>query len=160
MNDAISFEEYLNTHDTLTYSNVGTSMLPLLRQGKDIFVVTKKGEEKCKAGEVVLYRRPPDSYVLHRVIKVRADGYVILGDNCISKEYGINDSDIIGIMVGYNRGGNYHSVDYFWYKLYSFYCVHFSWLRIFFKKTNMFIRRILRKLFKKGSQEKQSQDNG
>ena len=33
MNETSSFAEYLNTHGSLTYTNVGTSMLPLLWQG-------------------------------------------------------------------------------------------------------------------------------
>ena len=35
MNSGISYEEYLEKHGSLTYSNVGVSMLPLLRQGLD-----------------------------------------------------------------------------------------------------------------------------
>ena len=31
MSNGISFEEYLDQNGTLTYTNVGTSMLPLLR---------------------------------------------------------------------------------------------------------------------------------
>ena len=30
------YEEYLAAHGTLTYSNVGVSMMPLLRQGKPV----------------------------------------------------------------------------------------------------------------------------
>ena len=105
-----SIEDYLNENGTLTYSNVGTSMMPLLRQGKDLFIVTKKGTERCKVGDVVLYKRPPDKYVLHRVVEVRSEDYVILGDNCINREYGIRDKDILGIMTGYVRDGVEHSV--------------------------------------------------
>ena len=36
-----SIEDYLNERGTLTYSNVGTSMMPLLRQGRDLFTVRK-----------------------------------------------------------------------------------------------------------------------
>ena len=61
MNKPLSFEAFLEQNGTLTYSNVGTSMLPLLRQGKDLFTVMRKGAERCQVGDVVLYRRPPDS---------------------------------------------------------------------------------------------------
>ncbi len=103
-------EDYLNERGTLIYSNVGTSMMPLLRQGRDLFTVRKKGQERCRAGDVVLYKRPPDQYVLHRIVEVREDGYVILGDNCVNREYGIRDSDILGVMTGYIRDGKEHSV--------------------------------------------------
>lgn len=110
MSDGVSFEEYLARNDSLTYSNVGVSMLPLLRQGKDLFIVRKKGTERCRKGDVVLYLRPPKSYVLHRIIEVRPNDYVILGDNCVTKEYGIRDEDILGVMTGFIRGGREHSV--------------------------------------------------
>ena len=44
---AVSFEEYLDRNGSLTYSNLGVSMLPLLRQGRDLFTVEKKGPERC-----------------------------------------------------------------------------------------------------------------
>ena len=56
MNEPISIGEYLEKNGTLTYANVGVSMLPLLRQGRDLFTVRKKGAERCRAGDVVLYR--------------------------------------------------------------------------------------------------------
>ena len=72
-----------------------------------------------KKFDVVLYRRPPESYVLHRIVKVRPDGYVLLGDNCLNKEYGITEDAIIGIMTGYVRKGKEHSTNEVGYKLYS-----------------------------------------
>ena len=77
MNKGISFEDYLAEHGSLTYTNVGTSMLPLLRQGRDLFTVSRKGPERCKVGDVVLYRRPPKRYVLHRIVEVRPESYGI-----------------------------------------------------------------------------------
>ena len=59
---------------------------------------------------MVLYKRPPDKYVLHRIVEVRRDSYVILGDNCVNREYGVTDSDILGVMTGYIRDGKEHSV--------------------------------------------------
>ena len=141
MNSGISYEEYLEKHGSLTYSNAGISMLPLLRQGRDLFTVRKKGEERCKAGDVVLYRRKPDQYVLHRIVEVRPSDYVILGDNCIAREYGITDDDIIGIMTGFVRDGREHSVKETGYRLYTFIWMHTASLRIFLKKCAIRFRR-------------------
>ena len=68
-----SFEEELERNGTLVFTNKGRSMMPLLRQGKDLFTVRKKGAERCNVGDVVLYRRPPDKYVLHRIIEFLSD---------------------------------------------------------------------------------------
>lgn len=142
----ISFEEYLDQYGTLTYTNVGVSMLPLLRQGKDLFTVEKKGSERCSAGDVVLYRRPPKAYVLHRIIKVRPEDYVILGDNCISKEYGITDADIIGVMTGFARGGKEHQVTEAGYLIYSAIWMRTAGVRIFLKKGLYTAKRLIRRI--------------
>ncbi len=141
MNDKISFEDYLKTHGTLTYSNVGVSMLPLLRQGRDLFIVRRKGADRCKVGDVVLYRRPPEQYVLHRVIEVRLNDYVILGDNCIQKESGVRDEEIIGVMTGFVRNGREHSVTEAGYRAYSALWLCTAEARITFKKALLMLKR-------------------
>ena len=134
LNNGISYEEYLKTHNSLTYTNVGTSMLPLLRQGKDLFTIVKKGEARCEVGDVVLYRRPPCHYVLHRIVKVRENDYVILGDNCVNREYGVTDNDILGVMVGYVRNGKAHSANEPLYIFYTCLWTHTAGLRITAKR--------------------------
>ena len=146
--DRQSFEDYLDANGSLTYPNVGVSMMPLLRQGRDLFTVRKKGSERCKAGDVVLYKRPPDSYVLHRVVEVRENDYVILGDNCAAKEYGIKDADILGVMTGYVRGGREHSTDDAGYRLYSSVWMHTIPLRIALKKAVQRLKNLVKKIIR------------
>lgn len=140
--DKVSYEEYLEKNGEMTYSNVGVSMLPLLRQGRDLFTVRKKGAERCKKYDVVLYRRPPSSYVLHRIIRVRENDYVILGDNCAYKEYGIKDSDIIGVMTKYVRNGKEHSIGEPGYRLYSWVWVNFAPVRVLLQRAGNRLRRL------------------
>ena len=144
----ISFEDYLDQHGTLTYTNVGVSMMPLLREGKDLFIVRKKGSERAKAGDVVLYRRPPDQYVLHRVIKVCPEDYVILGDNCVRREYGIRDEDILGTMSGFVRGGKTHDVTEPLYRAYTWVILHTIGIRICLKWAFGLARRIVKKVLR------------
>ena len=141
MNNGVSIEEYLNTHGTLTYTNKGVSMLPLLRQGRDLFTVEKKGPERCKVGDVVLFRHG-DDYVLHRVILVGEKSYIILGDNCVNPETGVKDADILGVMTGYVRNGKRHSVQDPLYRAYSYVILRTRRVRVFCKRTfmNLYIR--------------------
>lgn len=137
----MTYEQFLDKYGTLTYRNIGTSMLPMLKQGRDTFTVNKKTEERCRKYDVILYRRPPKSYVLHRIIEVRKNDYVVLGDNCINKEVNIRDSDIIGIMTSFVHNGKEYKVTDKSYRAYvQLWCktVH---IRIFFKKLKMKIRR-------------------
>ena len=101
-----TYEEYLKRYGALTYKNTGTSMLPLRKQGRDAFIVRAVGEyETCKKWDVVLYKRPPESYVLHRVVRVHDKGYDIHGDNCIRIERNITKDAVIGVMTGFIRNG-------------------------------------------------------
>ena len=106
----LSIAGYLEKNRTLTYTNVGTSMMPLLKQGRDLFTVrAKKPGERLSVGDVAIYRRGK-STVLHRVVEVTDSGYVMLGDNCVRREYGIAEGDVFGVMTGYVRRGKTHSV--------------------------------------------------
>lgn len=142
MNDAVTFEEYFQSHTSLTYKNKGISMLPLLREGHDLFTVTKKGSERCRVGDVVLFRRN-GRYILHRVVKVRADSYDCLGDNSVNKEYGVKDSDILGVMESYTRNGKKHPVTAPAYRLYSAVWVRLSPVRITIKRACVALKRRL-----------------
>jgi hypothetical protein len=138
----VTYENYLDVNGEMTYSNVGISMMPLLKQGRDLFTVRKKGSERCRKYDVVLYRRPPSNYVLHRVVQVRKDDYVILGDNCINKEYGIKDSDIIGVMTSYIHNGKKRNIDHLGYRIYSWIWVNFASVRILLQKVKNRMRRV------------------
>ena len=71
----------------------GTSMLPLIRQGKDSVVLVKPG--LLSIGDIILYRRKNGQFVLHRIVKIKGDNLIICGDNQTSLEYGINASSVI-----------------------------------------------------------------
>ncbi len=114
----MKYEEYLDTYGQLTYRFQGTSMMPLLRQGKDAFTVAKKTAARCKKYDVVLYRRK-EQYVLHRVVEVTPEGYVILGDNCLYKERDIPEENILGVMTSFTRNGRTVSANHWGYRLYS-----------------------------------------
>ena len=137
----LTLEECLAENGFLTYRIRGVSMQPMLRQGRDLFTVVPKGSERCKKYDVVLYRRPSDPYVLHRIIEVRPDSYVILGDNCIAKEYGIRDEDILGVLTSFRHNGHMVSVSDWRYRLYSRGWVFFQPVRIFCKRMKGKLRR-------------------
>lgn len=99
-----TFEEILARDGQLVYTNVGDSMLPLIRQGRDLLVIKPK-TGRLKKYDIPLYRRDSGQYVLHRILKVRPDDYVICGDNRWSREYGITDSHIVGVLTAIIRDG-------------------------------------------------------
>ena len=126
----MTFEELLEKNGYLVYITVGTSMLPLLRQRRDIVEIRAKGSSRFKKYDVVLYKRG-GKYILHRIIKVRPNDYVILGDHNITLEYGITDEQILGVMVRVIRNGREITPDNKLYKLYVHLWCNFYPVRIF-----------------------------
>ena len=99
----------LEKKGSIVYPNKGTSMMPLLRQGKDLMIIKSRSSDKLKVGDAVLYTRGKD-YVLHRIVAEVSDGYLICGDNVKTAEH-VLDSQIIGILTGVIRDGKEISVD-------------------------------------------------
>ena len=99
-----SFQEVLARDGRLIYTNVGDSMLPLIREGRDLLVI-EPPKGPLKTYDVPLYRRDSGQYVLHRVLRVRARDYVLCGDNRWSKETGITDRHILGVLTARIRDG-------------------------------------------------------
>ena len=145
----ISIADYLKENGKITYSNVGVSMMPLLRQGKDLFTIEKNKGERYKKGDVVLFARGKDKYVLHRIIKVLPDEYVILGDNCVNPERGIKDSDIHGKMISFVRNGKEHSVTEKRYRFYTGFILFTNPVRVFFKKMWGRAKRLGKKILRR-----------
>ena len=134
----LSYEEYLRKYHTLTYKNVGVSMLPLLKQGRDSFTVREvKPDESCKIWDVVLYKRGTH-YVLHRIIKIYNDSYDILGDNCIGIERRIPKTDVLGVMTEFTHKGKRFTTRDLRYRLYVFLWCRPYPVRIFLKKLTMY----------------------
>ena len=91
-------------------------MYPMLRNRRDT-VIIRPVEGRLKKYDVPLYRRGKD-YVLHRIVKVTPEGYVICGDNCLHREYQVTDRQIIGVLKGFYRGDREIDIDGNGYRLY------------------------------------------
>jgi signal peptidase I len=115
----------------------GTSMLPLLRQGRDSVVVKKEKPEKH---DVVLYKRKNGAFVLHRIIGKREKGFILCGDNQFVKEYGIGPDDIIAVVSYIIREDRIITKKSFKYRLY----VHTLVFRRFFKRLKFVVRRVVK----------------
>lgn len=96
----------------------GTSMFPMLKSGKDRVVIVPV-DRSLKKNDVPLYEGGNGKLVLHRIIKVKPDGYVIRGDNLYRNEYDVTDEKIVGVLKGFYKGDKLYNCDTnFRYKLY------------------------------------------
>lgn len=116
MKEDFHIENVLETQGVFVSTTVGVSMYPMLRNRRDTIVI-RPCQGRLKKYDIPLYKRGP-SYVLHRIIKVQPDSYTICGDNCIQKEYGITDEQIIGVLTEFYRDHKRISMDSWGYQTY------------------------------------------
>lgn len=103
MPDLYSIREILDKTGTYTGLTMGTSMWPLLHQQRDNIIVVKP-KERLKKYDVALYVTSYGKYIMHRVIEVHDDHYIITGDNLLKREY-VTDDMICGKLVGFYKNG-------------------------------------------------------
>lgn len=96
---ARTIEEELRERGRILLQTEGVSMKPMLQPRKSSIVVEPK-RGKLKKNDVVIFKRPDGSYVLHRVVKVHAGQYMIRGDNCVENEL-VPEEWVIGRLTGF-----------------------------------------------------------
>ena len=108
MEQSKSIKEILDTYGKYTGLTMGTSMKPLIHEQRDnIIVVKNKG--RLKKYDVPVYVTKQGKYIMHRIVEVCDDHYVIVGDNLTKKEY-VTDDMICGVLVGFYKDGKNISI--------------------------------------------------
>lgn len=98
----------------------GSSMLPLLKEGRARVEVVSINLRQLKKGDVVLYKKNNGLLVLHRIIKSKADDvYIVLGDHQVKNAECVNKQQIIAVAKGFYINGHYISENTLWYKIYK-----------------------------------------
>jgi hypothetical protein len=133
--------ERLEAGQTVRFSPMGISMLPMLRQGKDS-VVLSPVPEKLKKYDLPLYRRPDGQYVLHRIAEV-GDTYTCIGDNQFRMEPGVEHGQILALVTAFYRGERKWEVTSPLYRLYCRFWHYSRPLRRFWRRGMGWLRRHL-----------------
>ena len=111
---------YLEEKGEMTYRIRGASMLPMLRQNRDLVTLRRYDGEGLRKYDVAMYDRGGERrYVLHRVVGVHDGCYTFLGDNCGEKEYPIPEQAVVAVMTSFYRGNRLIPVASRSYRLYS-----------------------------------------
>ncbi len=101
-----TIREVLDTYGKYTSFTSGYSMWPLIKNQRDNIIVVKN-TDRLKKYDIALYEAKNGKYIMHRVVEVHDDHYIIIGDNCITKEY-VTDDMVCGVLAGfYKRGKKY-----------------------------------------------------
>lgn len=134
-----TFEKELEKRGYLVYHNVGVSMMPLIKQGRDVMVI-EVPKRSVKKYDAVLYKRDNGQYILHRIVGENADGFVLRGDNQYEKEYGIKNEQILGLLTAVIRNGKELKTDSFPIKIYAFLRCDFFFVRKLIFKVKNFLK--------------------
>ena len=98
----------------------GTSMLPLLKEGRDLVELESCSQERLKKGDVVLYKKNEGTLVLHRIIKTEnGEFFTVLGDHQFNNDERVNNNQIIAVACGFFIKGRYVNEKTRWYRLYK-----------------------------------------
>jgi len=107
----------------------GTSMNPTFYDG-DMICLFKP--LKIKRLDVIFYQRENKQYVLHRVLKLKKDYLLVIGDNQTELER-ISYNQVIAKEIGYVKNNKYKKSNNFGYKLKTFVWSSLLIRKIFFK---------------------------
>lgn len=88
----------------------GSSMMPLIRQGKDPVTIAPL-EHPIRIGDVVLLTTGADRYVVHRVWKISGEKLRTLGDYCVNPDPWISKENVLGQAILYSRNNVKHRLD-------------------------------------------------
>lgn len=120
----------------------GVSMLPMLRQGKDAVELAPL-PAKLKKYDLPVYQYPSGKYVMHRVVAVKDNCYICLGDNTWEYET-IHPEWMIGLVSAFKRGDKRISVESRGYRLYCRLWVALFPVRKFLIRVKRRIRRLIK----------------
>lgn len=129
----------------------GVSMKPMLKEGRDTVILAPITTDPV-TGDIVLYRRDNGKFVLHRIIRVTPEGYLISGDNQYELEE-VSRGQLLAVVGGFTRKGRSHTLREPGYRLYRWAWVKLFWLRKPYIKLRRRLGRVYRRLFNRRNAE-------
>ena len=133
-------QEALAAGKSVSFSPMGFSMLPMLRQGIDTVTLSPISGELRKY-DLPLYRRENGKYILHRIIRA-GETYTCMGDNQLEPETGLHRDQMIAVVTAFTRGDRTIPVTNACYRLYCRIWVGMVPVRKLLRKLKNILKRI------------------
>ena len=93
----------------------GSSMAPFLIHGRDSIFFRAPKRQPGK-GDIVFYERPTGQFVVHRICRVHADGYDVIGDAQTEIEHNVHPEQIFAQVTKVERKGKMLVPGTFWWE--------------------------------------------
>lgn len=127
-----TIREVMDSGGEFTLYPRGTSMLPLIVQGRDS-VTLEQPQGALHRGDIAFYQRENGQYVLHRIIGERDGTFTMCGDNQLAPEYGVKPEQIIAKAAYITRKGSKITPRSLPYRLYVLLWRSFFIRRVYFR---------------------------
>lgn len=101
----------------------GSSMSPFLIHQRD-YIYFKKPDRELKKGDMIFYQRDSGQFVMHRIWKVRPDGYYIIGDAQTVIEGPVRRDQIFALITKVQRKGKWLEPGDFWWEFFEHIWIH------------------------------------
>lgn len=118
----------------------GGSMVPFLGDGRDE-VLIKKPDRALKVGDVVFFQRDNGSFILHRIIRKKPEGYFIVGDSQTMVEGPIREEQIFAMVTKAKRKGTWVGPGDFCWEFFEHVWIHVIPFRRILIKGYTFLRK-------------------
>ena len=138
MSERIRFEELADIEGIENGAEISvevpnSDMMPTMREFYDTVTVSKP-QSPLKKNDVVVYRGSDGKPVLSRIVYVNNGTYSLSGDGQKTTDYNVADSQIIGVMISFDRKEKSISADNRYYQYYlmllpvvkAIYSIYFS----------------------------------
>lgn len=96
----------MQNHQPIAIYPQGTSMFPLLKEGRDSVLAAPLENHTPSVNDIILYRRDNGLLVLHRLCQIKMDGYYFVGDNQTEKEGPLRQEQLLAYVTQITRGGH------------------------------------------------------
>lgn len=106
----------------------GSSMAPFLIHGRDR-ICFRKPQKPLKKGDMVFFQRADGQFVMHRIWKIRPEGYYIVGDAQTEIEGPVAKDQIFAIITKVERKGKWIAPGDFWWEFFAHVWLHMIPLR-------------------------------
>lgn len=118
----------------------GNSMSPFLVNERD-YIYFKKPDRELRPGDMVFYQRRNGQFIMHRICKVKPEGYYIIGDAHTVIEGPVLEEQIFALIYKVRRKGKVIGPEDFWWKFFQNVWIHVIPIRPIFHKLYRLVKR-------------------
>lgn len=112
-------EEILSSGGSVSLVVSGSSMRPFLKHGRDVVHIRTCKDKDLKCGQILLFKRPDQSLILHRIRRMLSDGRLVMNGDGQAWCETISADQVIAVVSSVERNGWNLSCDHILFRLWN-----------------------------------------